>query len=376
MFANNRNKKIKSKILWTIWLELKQHLQECTLQHILLQIVLVIGIILLIFSTFHALLFDTDDDEFIAFDSKISNNNTNLKLMSINLRNEILDKNDANQLKHWDLRRKAVKELLNDGQYDIIGTQEGLPSQIKDISDDIESYYDHYGLGRLPSTWYGSSKDDMNEHCAIFWRNDKLKLFDYGTFWLSNDPTKMGSKYYDSPLPRIATWILLDIKNNDKYQILFVNTHLGLSQKIRNKQIALISRFIQEIIHRNTKELLVFVVGDFNEAIKGSLWHKLFDEGSTDTVRNVLTDCIVDYQDINNKKLNANFTYHAFEGLNHAKNDKNQAPIDWMLCSKNILNQNDIQLKDVYIATESKKTVNGTMYPSDHFPVVLELNVS
>ena len=294
--------------------------------------------------------------------------NIYLKLISFNLRNELLDNNDLNENKHWEKRKDSVYKLLNNIKGDIIGTQEGTFKQIEDISNNLHllspiyNNYGHYGLGRLPSNWYLSSINEMNEHCSIFWNKDKFILNDQGTFWLSDKPNVIGSKYDNSPLPRIATWMLLEIKNTE-YNILFISTHLGLSQQIRFQQIKIIEKFINEFT--SNSNMFTFVVGDFNEALNGDLWHQLFDNDDQ-----ILTDCIIQWEKIQNRTLNINFTYHAFEGMQHAKNDKNHAPIDWILCSKNVINNDDILLLDTYIVTEG---INDSVYPSDHYPIVLEL---
>ncbi len=131
----------------------------------------------------------------------------------------------------------------------------------------------------------------------------------------------------------------------------------------------------------NLKELLVFVVGDFNEATNASLWNKLFsddkytkdvkDEGIK--VNEVLTDCVMEYEQTATK-LSPKFTYHAFDDIEYSE-DKNHAPIDWILCSKNVVSNSDIELVDAYIVTESQKMGSSSVYPSDHFPIVLEVEL-
>ena len=52
----------------------------------------------------------------------------------------------------------------------------------------------------------------------------------------------------------------------------------------------------------NVKELLVFIVGDFNEALHGFLWNETFI-GDNDQIssNNSLTDCIVDFEEISDE---------------------------------------------------------------------------
>ena len=289
--------------------------------------------------------------------------------MTFNVRNAALDQDDLDQNKHWSLRRNVVNKILTTEQCDIIGTQEGTITQIEDISISLHGLYGDNGNGRQPTEWYQSSMDIMNEKCSIFWKRETLSVYDYGTFWLSDEPNIAGSKYSDAALSRIATWSLLDIKDNSKYQILFISTHLGLNQNVRNKQIKLVTKFVDEMMSNQTgKELLVFVVGDFNEPIGGPLWQQVNADG-------VLTDCISEIMDLKQSKLNVEFTYHAFNGLQHAENDENHAPIDWILCSKNVVKNNDIRLLNACVVTDSETNINGSVYPSDHFPVVLEFEI-
>ena len=183
--------------------------------------------------------------------------------------------------------------------------------------------------------------------------------------------------------------------------MLFVSTHLGLSEDIRLRQIRLITQFVHRMTRHQRdehyKELIVFVVGDFNErnGPSGPLWDRLFAANSSSSsssnetetkseseevdsvdVSDVLTDCVLEWQSLFNRTLNANITYHAFEGLQHLADDTNHAPIDWILCSKNVIENADILLVDSFIVTNTRYSAtvdNHTVYPSDHFPIVLEI---
>ena len=79
----------------------------------------------------------------------------------------------------WTDRRPVVAEVFRLHQPDIVGTQEGVWQQIKDIDQD-QSDYDWVGLGRQ-----GGSR---GEFCAIFYRTDKFELIAFDHFWLSDTP--------------------------------------------------------------------------------------------------------------------------------------------------------------------------------------------
>ena len=251
--------------------------------------------------------------------------------------------------------------------------------------------YSHYGNGRLPEQWFGSSTNRMNEHCSIFWKRNKFRVRDRGTFWLSQTPSRSGSKSWNAPLPRIASWSLFSIIDNAKYEILFISTHLGLGEEVRGKQIRLITNFVRQMIRKRASsdsvELIVFVVGDFNEGIKGSLWNQMFQGKESKNgksrfydapndgidVSDVLTDCVSEFENITGTPLHPSFTFHDFEGLEHAGNDKNHAPIDWILCSKNVIDNEDIQILDIQIITESE--IGSSVLPSDHYPMMIEIEI-
>ena len=322
-----------------------------------------------------------------------ANDHTFLSLMSFNLRNEELDKDDIEQYKHWDIRKDAVYHLLNDINSDLIGTQEGIVSQIEDIAFHLNAKYSKYGLGRLPSHWYLSSTDRMNEHCTIYWKQSKFQIFDEGTFWLSDQPDVAGTVFPGDHLPRIATWILLDIRQNTKYRILFISTHLGLYSEMRMGQITLITKFVHEMMteqqSEHNKELLVFIVGDFNEGVHNELWNNLFEERKANntekedgvSVSDILTDCVMEWEHQRNKSLNSNITFHKFFGLDAKREDLlYYVPIDWILCSKNVVQNDDILMLDAFVVTKTRVDYKydepqsaKKIYPSDHFPLVLEI---
>ena len=210
-----RPRSIKSKILKNIWQKIKHHHSTKSSKSLFIEIISIFISLVLIISFLRLL----------ANRSK-ANKPTNLKLMTFNLRNAALDQDYLDQNKHWSLRRNVINKILTNEQCDIIGIQEGIIAQVEDISISLHGLYGEYGNGRQPTEWYQSSMDIMNEKCSIFWKRETLSVYDYGTFWLSDEPNIAGSKYLDAALSRIATWSLLDIKDNSKYQILFISTHL------------------------------------------------------------------------------------------------------------------------------------------------------
>lgn len=85
---------------------------------------------------------------------------------------------------------------------DIIGTQEGLKEQIDYLQDELTEYV-IVGEGRKGG--------DDDEHMAIFFKRDKFRLREMGSFQLSSTPDIIGSG--PEVNPRMVTWVRLAIIN-------------------------------------------------------------------------------------------------------------------------------------------------------------------
>src|SRR5262245_55133623 len=84
----------------------------------------------------------------------------------------------------WPKRRPLMKELILQIAPDVLGTQEGLYPQLKDLASDLPDYQ-WIGLGRE-----GGSK---SEFMAVFYRPARLEPMAFDHFWLSETPSVVGS---------------------------------------------------------------------------------------------------------------------------------------------------------------------------------------
>jgi endonuclease/exonuclease/phosphatase family metal-dependent hydrolase len=171
-----------------------------------------------------------------------------IKAMSFNIRvDTILD-----GLNRWSGRRKIVYDILADNAADVVGVQEALDHQVRQIQRALPQY-DHYAVGR-------NDGREKGESCAIFYRKDRFSLTDCGTFWFSDTPSKPGSKDWGNIWPRICSWVYLTekITGNGFY---VYNVHLAvLSQNSRQKSVELLAK---RIAARKPNDPFI-VMGDFN----------------------------------------------------------------------------------------------------------------
>jgi hypothetical protein len=58
----------------------------------------------------------------------------------------------------------------------------------------------------------------------VFMEKTRFNLLDESTFWLSENPSDTGSVSWDAQLPRVASWVKLEVKSSKVVFYVF-NTH-------------------------------------------------------------------------------------------------------------------------------------------------------
>jgi endonuclease/exonuclease/phosphatase family metal-dependent hydrolase len=148
-----------------------------------------------------------------------------------------------------------VKTLLDRYRPDVIGTQEGLFGQLRDLAAD-QPGYDWIGLGRD-----GGSR---GEFMAVFYRRERLEPLAFDHFWLSDTPQVIGSSSWGNAVRRMATTVRFRDRVTGR-EFEFWNTHLDHeSQVAREKSADLLWRRIAAL----PADLPLFLVGDFNAVAK------------------------------------------------------------------------------------------------------------
>ena len=117
----------------------------------------------------------------------------------------------------WDVRSKALYDLVNYERWEIFGAQEVLHGQLNDLMANLDGY-DYIGVGRNDGATKG-------EYAPIFYRKDRMKCLDKGWFWLSETPDVVGSKGWDASMARICTWGKFE-DTATKWKFWFFNLHM------------------------------------------------------------------------------------------------------------------------------------------------------
>lgn len=260
-----------------------------------------------------------------------------LTVMTFNLR--YASESEGNK---WRDRRPVLKNAILSSDPDLIGTQEGLYWQLKHIGEDLPEYA-WIGLGRD-----GGSK---GEFMAIFYKRKRFEPLAYDHFWLSSTPQVVGSRTWGHGNPRMVTWVLFRDKAAG-VEFYHWNTHFDNEMQGAREKSAdlLLSQLGSTEPIRPT-----IVTGDFN-ATQASLVHeRMLSRGEGQVY---LLDA---WDEAAVREGTQVSTWHGWLG----RNDRDRR-IDWVLMSAEFI----CKRAEVVTYHESGR------YPSDHFPVICNLELA
>ncbi|QIZ70750.1 endonuclease/exonuclease/phosphatase family protein [Oxynema aestuarii] len=268
---------------------------------------------------------------------------TILKIATFNLR---YDKPDPGNCA-WSRRREVVAELILREAPDAIATQELLPSQRHDL---------HRLLPEYESIGRDRDGSGTGECCAILYRRSRLHCIEHGDFWLSETPDIPGSvsPEWQNPLPRLTTWGLFQaaegdgaIAKGEPSRIAIFNTHLDYRSAIARERGA---RLIADRLAQLSPERVrAIVAGDFNDEAH-SRPRQILGQPLANGIH--LEDAIAALSP------EEQLTFHDFR-------DRPFAAIDTLYCDRRF---------KCHGVRVNRDRPHG-IWPSDHFPVSVELEV-
>lgn len=270
----------------------------------------------------------------------INNNSENKKEITINLTSPIRQTIDVGLIKAmsfniWVSQRTEEREervitLIKNYMPDVIGIQEASTPWVKTLKNNLTEY-----------ACVGLSREGTNtgEHNLIFYRKDEFTLLEWGTKWLSDTPDTV-SKYEGSKHNRIFTYAVLK-RNSDGMTFVHVNTHLdNTTDEVRAKQALSLMNSISSL----SEKYPLILTGDFNT-------HK-----DSEPYNNITSAGMINASSLAKDKYGSG-TYHGFSG------SANSA-IDFFFVNSNV--------KEVIKHRVCDDKINGD-YPSDHYPIYVEL---
>ncbi|MGW1039990.1 endonuclease/exonuclease/phosphatase family protein [Streptomyces sp. NPDC002547] len=256
-----------------------------------------------------------------------------LEVMSFNLRFA-----STAEPHSWTERRPAMRTLLRRERPHVIGTQEGLYHQVRDIAADLRTDYAWIGTGRG-----GGSRDEFE---SVFYDTRRLDPLEYDHFWLSDTPDVIGSNTWGGACIRMVTWIRFRDLQHGGREFYAQNTHLdNKSRYARTRAASLIADRIAGL----DRSLPLVLTGDFNVAAhKSPVYDTLLGAG------------LVDTWDTAAERTAPYGTFHGYKPL-RPDGDR----IDWILATPGVA---------AHWASVNTFAQEGR-YPSDHLPVQASLTL-
>ena len=254
-----------------------------------------------------------------------------LKVMTYNIRLSV----DSDKENSWNNRKDDALALMSYYHPDYFGVQEAVPQQMIDIKTNLKDY-DFVGVGR-------DDGKNQGEYSAIFYDKNKLEVTKSGTFWLSETPEKP-SKGWDAAYNRVCTYAFFKIKKTGK-QFLAMNLHfdhVGDVARVNSAKLIL-----EKIKKLNPKNVPLTLTGDFN----------LTDDSEPIKIISKSLDNVFYHSKKTHYGPKGTFT--GFD-INTIPQDR----IDYIF------------VKGFEVL--SNRTINdrreNLLYPSDHFPILAEIN--
>ena len=259
-------------------------------------------------------------------------NAQNLKVMTYNIRLDIAIDGEND----WSHRKDFFTSQIQFYEPDVFGIQEATPNQVIDISNAL-SQYNHIGIGRE-----GVGKGESSN---IYYKKERFSVTNETTFWLSETPNEI-SKGWDAACNRVCTFALFeDLKSNKSFWVF--NTHLDhIGEVARTKGIELILSKIEAV---NIQKLPVLFMGDFNSEP---------NENRILELKKIMND---------SRELSVEKPFGPFGTFNNFEyNEPATKQIDYIFLSKN----SSFIVNKYAVLTDSK----NLRFPSDHFPVFVEMS--
>lgn len=255
-----------------------------------------------------------------------------LRIMSFNLRYCDDKAGSVND------RSKISAAIIKAYAPDSFGVQEATGRWLDILTDALGEKYAYIGEPR-DTQGYNSERN------AVFYLKDKYKLIDEGTVWLSETPEIKYTKSFDSRCYRVASWAVLENKATGVVYT-HLNTHLDhILEKTRAEQIKVLIGKLTELQKRGR----VFCTGDFNTEPTGEVYSLMTE--FADDARAAASES------------DSGFTFHDYGKA--LKNSKLGGTIDYIFVPKGTDTERFRIIRNTF----------GGMYPSDHFPIIADINI-
>ena len=277
---------------------------------------------------------------------------------SYNIRNS--NSGDTKNGNGWERRCPVICDQVEWVGFDVFGLQEVKHNQLEDMLAGLPDY-DYEGVGRDDGKQAG-------EYSPIFYKKERFKKLEGGTFWISETPEKVGVKGWDAALPRICSYVHLQDKVTTK-RFWFFNLHMDhIGVEARREGAKLIAKKITEMCGKEP----AFVSGDFNVDQHNEAYRTIINTG-----------VLEDSYELAEKKFATTGTFNSFDS-----NLFTESRIDHIFVTEHVTVNNYAVLTDGYWTPNDKsgksrkgeaapQEINFSEHqhrcPSDHYPIAAKI---
>lgn len=175
---------------------------------------------------------------------------TKIRIASYNIR--VAAAADEKSGNGWGIRKEPLADLIRKNDFDVVGTQEGNFSQMKDLDELLPEY------SYIAYPYAGENSDSHT--ASIIYKKDKYEVIDQGVFWLSQTPNKK-SIGWDASDTRICSWAKMKDRAHGQEFYFFVAHFYWRNFTARQNSGPLMVRMMEEIAAKNVP---IICTGDFN----------------------------------------------------------------------------------------------------------------
>ena len=266
-----------------------------------------------------------------------------LRVMTFNIRGFYHQYDGPNA---WAERAALNIETVRAQGAHLVGVQEAQTGNLKAYDRALTQY--HW----LAWPEYGNEKP--YEWPLILWDPERLRPLDSGGFWLSETPDEH-SRSWNTDNIRSCQWIRFrDLATGAE----FVHTNTHLDHRSEQARIEG-SRLILRRITAEHPDAAVIATGDYNDGPGSETYRTWAEAGFRDA--HVQAGCADNPAE--------SFTNHGWVGYPFARDDDAPQRIDWIMLRDGV--SATIDVRSCAIIREAGPVV----WPSDHFPVVAELEI-
>ncbi len=269
---------------------------------------------------------------------------TLLRMMTFNIRGSF----HQDGVNTWENRRALNFKVLRQAAPHILGIQEAQHGNLEDYAAELTAYDMELGLVSIRQA------EDYHR-VPVWWKQDTLEKVTSGGFYLSATP-QVWSPSWGSSLARAATWAHLRVRATGQ-EMVVLNTHFPHETELHGARTAAAQLVVHEMARFVAQGLPVVVMADFN-ALPESDAHRVFaDAGYVDTYHAA--------PDAGGSRAEVN-TYHGFDGEGFVGKG---IRLDWILTHNGAARFTTVRCS---VLTDH----DAPLYPSDHYPVLAEVELS